>query len=349
MNKEITRSHIKNIGKKLRASQGDIEIDDNDLKILNNWRELHEPTLKYYGKLLRQQAKGLTFEGNSEFTVTQRLKRIHSIILKLKRFPDMQLSTMDDLAGARIVLPQIREVFDLAEILKYKSSKGSKHAIVKVNNYIAHPKDDGYRSIHIVYQTKKVPSIKIEVQLRSKLQHYWATGVEVFGTLEQTSFKTGEGNQEWKDFFALLSSYLAYKEGTSLLKKHEIYSLSQLRDKLISTIKELNIIELLNAYTSIYSSDWRNNRSRGKSGKYALLTLDSNVNKTDVEFFAEAKLKDALEKYVAIEKIHHSSKLVNVVLVNLDDIDKVEEAYPNYFMDTKVILNILSEIVLGIF
>jgi putative GTP pyrophosphokinase len=148
-------------------------------------------------------------------------------------------------------------------------------------------------------------TLKLELQVRSYYQHIWATGVEVFGTLTKTSFKTGKGADEWRDFFKFLSSRFAIKENNSILPEHEKYSYQQIHKILVKKIKELNIIEQLNTYTSVYKSYWRENRPKGRSGKYALLILD-NIN-------------------------------------------KLEMAYPNYFMDTKQLTFYLSQIVLGDF
>ena len=199
----------------------------------------------------------------------------------------MQLSFMDDIAGGRIVLFEVELIKDLFNILKQKKSK---HKMIKVNNYISSPKDDGYRSIHLVYKIEKTPTIQIEIQLRSQLQYIWVTGVEVFGTLKKTSFKTGEGEQDWKEFFKLLSSWFAIKENTSVVKENEILSHSKLEKLLIKKIEDMNIVEQLTAYTSIYSSSWRDNRSKGRSGKYELLTLDNCKSTTEVEVFADKDL-----------------------------------------------------------
>ena len=345
MKNNITRSKIKTIGKKLRVTSPTEILSSDHLNTLNQWREHHTSSLKYYANLLKREARKLNFN-SQEITITQRIKRIHSIILKLKRFPNMQLSMMDDIAGLRIVLESNNDVFKLINILKEKQSK---HHLIKLNNYISHPKEDGYRSIHAIYQIKKTPTIQIELQLRSSLQHCWATGVEVFGTLEKTSFKTGHGSEQWKEFFTLLSSRFAIKENSPVLAAHEIYSLNQLESKLIAMIRQLNIIEQLNAYTSTYSNTWRQNRAKGRSGKYALLTLNTDLATTDVDIFAESKLSEALEKYAATEKKYHSSDVINIVLVNLDNVENLERAYPNYFMDTKILSNCLSRIVLGEF
>jgi len=346
MENNITRSQIKNIGKKLRNAKSNEILDKNDLIILQAWRGYHAPSLKYFTDILKKEATNLAIE-TDQITVTHRIKRIHSIILKLKRFPQMQLSTMDDIAGARIVVPSNQDVFNLINHLKERNFK---HKLIKINNYIAHPKDDGYRSIHAVYQIDKIPSsIQIEIQIRSLLQHYWATGVEVFGTLSKTSFKTGEGADDWKVFFKLLSSRFAIKEQSPVLKEHEIYSTEKLNSLLISMIRKLNIIEQLYAYTSVYSSSWRENRAQGRSGRYALLTLNAKTNTTSVTLFSESKLEEALTEYSSIEKVYHSSNEINVVLVNLDNIENLEKAYPNYFMDTKILSNYLANIVLGKF
>ncbi|MCB1198782.1 MAG: RelA/SpoT domain-containing protein [Deltaproteobacteria bacterium] len=321
-------------------------MKDEDLRILNQWRAHHDATLIYYGKMLKHEAGKLGIDLD-QVTIAERVKRIHSMILKLQRFPQMQLSMMDDIAGARIVLPTNQDVLHLTNALKEKKSK---HALIKLSNYIAHPKQDGYRSIHIIYRAKnQSPSIQIEIQVRSQLQHIWATGVEVFGTLEKTSFKTGDGSQAWQVFFRLLSSRFAIKENTPVLPEHERYSIKQLNTKLVQMIRKLNIIELLQAYTSMYASDWRQKRRKGRSGKYALITLNTQKNHTNVDIYPERKFTEALEKYASIEKIHHSSKDINVVLVNVDHINKLEQAYPNYFMDTKALSTHLSKIVLGEF
>jgi putative GTP pyrophosphokinase len=341
----ITRSQIKNIGKRLRGAPVDEKLSNNDLVMLEEWRFHHGSSLKYFAGLLRELALAGQID-DSKITITQRLKRIHSIILKLQRFPEMQLSMMDDIAGARIVLPDLDKVLKLTDDLKDRKSK---HKIIKLNNYISHPKDDGYRSIHLIYRVEKIPDILIEIQLRTHLQHVWATGVEVFGTLMETSFKNGQGSNDWKEFFKLLSSRFAIEENSPVLKEHEVYSHAQVESLLVKKIKKLNIIEQLNAYTSIFTSNWRDERARGRSGKYALLILNTNENSTKVLIYAESKFHQALKDYSAIEREHHSNVFINAVLVNLDDMENLEKAYPNYFMDTRILSKYLSQIVLRSF
>jgi hypothetical protein len=340
----ITRSQIKAIGKRLRETQPGEELRPSDLAKLNDWRAHHAPTLNYFADLLKEIALSQKLT-NDQFTITQRLKRMQSIILKLKRYTEMQLSMMDDIGGGRIVLPDEKEVYKFTDHLKQRKFK---HKFIKINNYISNPKSDGYRSIHLVYRIEKTPHIFIEIQVRSHLQHIWATGVEVFGTLIDTSFKSGEGNNQWKEFFRLLSSWFATQEKSPVLKEHEHYSQTQIREQLIKKIRNLNIIEQLHAYTSMFTSNWRDERSKGRSGKYALLTLNTNDNTTKVTIYAENKLHQALVDYSIMENEHsRSNNKMNTVLVNLGHMEQLERAYPNYFMDTKILSTYLSKIILN--
>lgn len=338
----ITRSRIKAIGKKLRTFDSSEKLSSEDLLTLTNWRDSHGASLNYLLKLIEKELSknGLKKE---EYSLTQRLKRIYSIKLKLDRFENMQLSMMDDIAGARVILNKVEDVELLFNQLKEKNFK---YSLLKVNNYISIPKPDGYRSIHLVYRTNKDPEVQIELQLRTHLQHIWATAVEVFGTIVKTSFKTGEGESEWREFFKLLSSRFAEREGRTILAEHESFSKKELNAKLIKLIKNLDVIERLNAYTSVYHSDWQKSRSKGRMGKYALLILDNISNKTSVEFYSEKDRLKGLQRYSELEKDYIESENLNTVFISVDDMNKLAEAYPNYFMDTRKLVNYLSKIVL---
>ena len=342
---KVTRSRIKAIGKKLRNLDSTKTLSEDDLQDLTSWRNSHGPSLNYLLSVVEKEflSNGLNI---AEYFLTERLKRIFSMKLKLDRFENMQLSMMDDIAGARMVVPNFKNANDVFVRLKEKEFK---YTLLKVNNYISVPKKDGYRSIHLVYRTNKDPSVQIELQLRSEIQHIWATAVEVFGTIVKTSFKTGDGEDDWRDFFKLLSTRFAIKEGTTVLAEHERYTVKQIDTMLISAIKTLNVFEQLTAYTSIYYSDWESKRKKGRVGKYALLILNNLTGHTDVEFYAEKNRLRGLKRYSDLEINYIESDDVNTVFISVDNMNKLVDAYPNYFMDTKRLVKYLADIVLGKF
>ncbi len=92
------------------------------------------------------------------------------------------------------------------------------HELITTTDYIANPKTTGYRSVHLVYKysNEKNPAyngLHVELQIRSKLQHAWATAVETLGTFLEQALKSSEGEKELLDFFALAGSAFAHLEG----------------------------------------------------------------------------------------------------------------------------------------
>lgn len=205
---KYSKSKIDKAGEVLKKSDLKKIQADAELDVLSNWRAFHLMPLDTFAKVLKTRVKKVSGSGN--ILVAQRLKRTPSIILKLKTHKTMRLSAMQDIGGLRAIFDNVKEVYSLVDI--YRSSK-SRHKLFSLQDYVSEPKSNGYRSVHLVYQLKKEPSIFIEIQVRSYLQHIWATAVEVFGTLKNSSFKSGHGDKKWLELFAYLSSLFSLKEG----------------------------------------------------------------------------------------------------------------------------------------
>ena len=127
----------------------------------------------------------------------------------------MNSSQMQDIGGRRSVLSNVELVKKLTDT--YKKSRGLKHKRVNEKDYIKNPKPDGYRSVHFIYKYKSDKKSTydgqlVEIQIRSQLQHAWATAVETVDLFTKQAIKSNEGKQEWKDFFRLVSSAFAILE-----------------------------------------------------------------------------------------------------------------------------------------
>jgi ppGpp synthetase/RelA/SpoT-type nucleotidyltranferase len=179
---KYSKSKIDKAGEILKIKTDTSKEVGEALNILSEWRAYHAIPLSSFAKVLKDRAQKVSHHA----IVAQRLKRTPSILLKLSNHKTMRLSAMQDIGGLRVILDSSKEVYELLQL--YKRSR-SKHSLFSLNDYIEKPKEDGYRSIHLVYKLKKDPSLFLEIQLRSQLQHIWATGVEVFGTLKNSSFK----------------------------------------------------------------------------------------------------------------------------------------------------------------
>ena len=221
---------------------------------------------------------------------------------------------------------------------------GSRNTLKKLDDYHSRPKDDGYRGVHLIYQNES--SVLVEIQLRTEFEHIWATAVETYGVLQNTSFKTGEGDIDWKSFFQLLSSYFAIKENCTPGLEHIKLSEKQILKK---SIKSLNVIERLNATTNNINIVINKFNEVGRLGKYALLELDLKTNTTKVDIFNKKDIQKAIEIYTNKELQFKENKFKNIVFVNIENIESLQKSYPNYFLNTQRLVEILSKIILGQF
>jgi putative GTP pyrophosphokinase len=113
--------------------------------------------------------------------VTHRVKRPDAILDKLRRkgLPaDLALAAehLDDVAGVRVVCPFVSDVYRVRDMLARQSDV----EMLLTKDYIAEPKPNGYRSLHLivripVFLSDRVEHVKVEVQLRTIAMDFWAT------------------------------------------------------------------------------------------------------------------------------------------------------------------------------
>lgn len=142
-----------------------------------------------------------TVRGNSEIRPGQRFKRFDRIVAKLLRFPRMRLSQMEDIGGCRVILPTTDEVYAVLQRVRHNWKDEA-----DVTDYIADPKADGYRGIHVVY---KRGGRLIEVQLRTERQHEWAEAIESSSPRVGFNLKDGGGPADLREYFKAASERLA--------------------------------------------------------------------------------------------------------------------------------------------
>ena len=123
----------------------------------------------------------LRYDRNPINGIKSRLKRLDSIQEKLQRkqLPfDMQTieTHIHDVAGVRVVCAFVEDVYLLAEALL----KQDDVMLIEKKDYIANPKPNGYRSLHLIVTVpifleheKRV--MQVEIQLRTIAMDFWAS------------------------------------------------------------------------------------------------------------------------------------------------------------------------------
>ena len=317
------------------------------LEILSNWRAAHS----YPMHVFKNRLKVVSEKIDKKALSAQRLKRVPSIIKKLNRKYNskeatMKLTQMQDIAGCRAIISNVSLARKLYN--KYYLKGDLKHKKVNQKDYIANPKKDGYRSIHLIYRYKSDKGKKdyngllIEVQIRSKLQHIWATAVETVGFFTGQAIKSNEGEEKWKKFFRLVSSAFARLEGCPIIPdtpgdEKELYSLIK------RMANELEVIKKMKGWMDSLK-EFKDLKNK-KNIHYFLLELDTIQDKLTITSYSKRQEEKAIRDYANAEKKIYGKKEYDVVLVGADTVADLEKTYPNYFLDTKEFITYLDNII----
>lgn len=313
--------------------------------LIDHWRACHAYPLNSMQINLRRMAQ--KFDRSA--LIAQRTKRLVSIGTKLSRNPTMKLTQMQDIAGCRAVLSSVDAVKSLDRFMRKESRMD--HQFATLDDYIGNPKPTGYRGIHLVYRfhSNAEPAaqhngLKIEIQIRSQFQHAWATTVETVGTFLRQALKASIGSSEWLRFFALMSSAIALRE-----KQVVVPNTPSLTRELIAELDELafslNVENRLRGYASAIQTVVQ----RVQDAHYFLLELDPTLANPvlNVTGFSREKTADAQKAYAEAEIKVKENPGTDAVLVSVDSISNLSHAYPNYYADTRVFLDLLSQTLSG--
>ena len=304
---KISKSAIRKVGDRLKNDSA----TRADLSLMSAYRANHV----YLTKQLIQTIKDKL---PPPLLIARRLKRLGSIVQKLKRFDSMELDRMQDIGGVRAIFNNNLEVRRYAEnIKKIYSRRKSAFQIVRENDYITEPKQDGYTSYHIVFKyvgsNECLKGYHLELQLRDVISHAWATAVEVFALGSETNLKIGQGDEDSRRFFALASRLLGGDRGV--------------REEILALNGKCKILERLNGLSVATDSIIRND----KKADFYLITLNYKTRMLQLTGYSEKNLSLAQSVYQAME----TSDEMDSVLVGVNDVKKLKRAYPNYFLDAR--------------
>jgi ppGpp synthetase/RelA/SpoT-type nucleotidyltranferase len=308
------------------------------LDVMSSWRAAHAYPMRALLMMLRQKAAGV----DKKAVVVQRHKRAPSIIGKLSRFPQMELSRMQDIGGCRAIVATARDVEKLNQRIQ---SSRTRHKLHREYDYIACPKETGYRGVHLTYkyngEKSQYQDYFVELQLRSKIQHAWATAVEIVDTFTGQALKSSKGTQDWLRFFRMASAEFAKLEkrpaGDDV---NEIDTLAELK----RLAAQLNVVTRLNAFA--VSANHIIQKIDSKTD-YFLLELTEEGSKVLITQYKTAEFQKATEAYLAREKQAKLNTTLDVVLVAAGSMHALHNAYPNYFADSREFVKYMERAVSG--
>lgn len=197
-----SRSAVRKAGSNVRAhARGELSEEkfEHALQVISSYREQFSNPLVIVNNGLRSFCISLGLPPE----VTQRLKKIPTIIDKLSREPGLDLSRMQDIGGCRVVVQHLDDLRRLEA--RVRATWGER--IIREADYIVSPRESGYRALHIIVRWNDRP---IEIQLRTRVMHDWAVTVESFSSSEQ-NYKQ-DGHHPVQEFLKVFSAVLALEE-----------------------------------------------------------------------------------------------------------------------------------------
>lgn len=300
--------------------------------VVNFWRNIHRRPLQ----LLLQELdeRGIS----AEHLVAGRIKKFDTIVDKLtRRNAIANLAAMDDIAGCRIVVPDLGRQASLCDAL-YEISECDT-AWSDRHDYIGSPKESGYRGRHLLFRYQDPRhgyALPIELQVRTEHQHAWATAVEMYDEVAADRLKFGEGQSQADRFFRRISVVMRQLEERGRVEPSSIRSLDDGTDGLQAA---LDILRMLSAASqSVYVL------GGGKEvapESYCLVDFDPAEQVVEL---TEVCPEVALETYFASED-DPDREGHNFVLLRGATLDKLKDLYPNYFGDISRFVTIFNDLI----
>jgi ppGpp synthetase/RelA/SpoT-type nucleotidyltranferase len=332
---------VKQAGKDLRDDCKDWDGLIHSMEVFENWQDCHSyPLARFYESL-----SGFARQTSKLTNVVQRRKRLDAVLKKLRAKRDIvQLTTMQDIAGCRAI---VKGIADLEPLISVCRAGWVNHELCRTDDYVRDPdQETGYRSVHLVYKFKSEDRSFngrfVEVQFRTRLQHAWATAVEIVDLFLKQELKAGKGDPNWQRFFALMGSAIAKIERTKQVPGTPIGKHGQELQEELRHYAELLRVEQqmegwgsaarsINAAPTGHSINFTGisgySGHEGRSG-YFVIELDENLSPT-IQGYREDQVAQA---YLYVAAVEQSNP--NVLLVAASDLDHLMDAYPNWIIDT---------------
>lgn len=271
----------------------------------------------------------LTDYGNSYY-IAQRLKRKPQIARKLRRL-STRLTQLQDIGGLRIIVANNAAVDELNDFLELQIESSDQMQSIRTTDHREKGKDvTGYRALHKIISRD---GVTLEIQVRSRIQHYWAENIEKTSVISQTHLKEGEGAPEILEYFKTLSDIFYEVENGRALSNVDRVSFERKRQAAEFEIEKSRLNRLLSSF--IDEDVIKTLSSKESSGRHSLNNwlLVFNWNSGNFVSWDEVDRDPikASDKYSSYEKMFKSEDGYEVVLIGSSDIATVRETHSHYF------------------
>jgi ppGpp synthetase/RelA/SpoT-type nucleotidyltranferase len=324
---ELSRTKIDKSGERLAKDTWTSEEQYIESEIvLDDYRKLHlEPLTEI---TLRLQS--WLHEFGKDFYIAQRIKRKPQILRKLKRF-HVRLSQLQDIGGVRVIFDDNTHIDGFVSFMKKKIAKGHFVAVERETDYREYGRDDsGYRAFHLILSRNNV---KVELQLRSRIQHNWAERIERTSVIYGYYLKELQGDSRVLEYFKSLS-YIFHeienKRNPSANLINELETRRHECEKIIQSSDKKNVFK-----SSVNENFLKGMISRDANLKASfhnwMIVFDWSSGAFLNWRVINGKSDEAIKVYVELEKQYPAETGYEVVMIGSSDVTAIRKTHSHYF------------------
>lgn len=305
-----------------RSDDEYIELDD----LFDEYRGAHlqplsETTLELQGWLE-------SFD--TPFYIAQRLKRKPQIIRKLKRL-SVRLSQLQDIGGARIIVPRNADVDRLWKFIGDRVSGEAGFRVTRATDYRERGRDrTGYRGLHLILSRG---GLDLELQVRSRLQHYWAESIERTSVIYGYHLKEEEGDSQVLSYFQHLSDAFYELEAGREASPEARLQIDTLRDRSEAIIEDSPRGKVLDSYVNdgIIKTLSAIETNSGPGLNNWVIVFDWNTGSFVSWDVVGRQPAEAVASYRRYERNFPAEAGFEVVLIGSSEVATVRETHSHYF------------------
>lgn len=264
------------------------------------------------------------------YYIAQRLKRRPQILRKLRRL-SVRLTQLQDIGGCRIIVDRNGDVDDIIKYISEKISKSDFAEIVRETDYRDLGRDDtGYRAYHIILN---VSGFRIELQIRSKIQHYWSESIERTSVIYGYRLKEKEGSEDVISYFKTFSNILHLIESNHSIDSASEIELQQRRVAAETTISAQSGKGALSGHVNSDIVKVMSEREKQNAGQLNnwILVFDWNDGNFVLWDVVGRNTDEAIRAYSRYEAQFPEEEKYEVVMIGSSDISTVPQTHSHYF------------------
>lgn len=327
---------IMTLPSKTRIDRAGLALAKNKYRDEIEYLELEE-TFDEYRKAHLQPLSETTVElqhlltnYGAQYYIAQRLKRKPQIVRKLNRL-SVRLTQLQDIGGCRIIVQKNSDVDRLYKYLVEQVRTQSLFAIDRIADYRELGRDDtGYRSLHVIL---KRGGVHLELQIRSRIQHYWSESIERTSVIYGYHLKESEGDEQVLEYFKNLSDVFFDIEAgrePSLEKRLRVDELRNVCEQIIQRSDRHKVFDSFVNEDIIKTLTEKESRNPAGLDNW-ILVFDWNAGAFVSWDIVSRNPDDAVQTYIEYERMFPVESGYEVVLIGSSEVATVRQTHSHYF------------------